>query len=97
MLTKEEFYRKLADVTEAVFPSKKPYELSSIGIDFHDVMYNELANRESGNRTGLLSVSYHYRYHHLKFILNIRTNQLIENFFLFPSHHNRIIIFFFLG
>lgn len=57
MLTKEEFYRKLADVTEAVFPSKKPYELSSIGIDFDDVMYNELANREYGNRIGLVSVS----------------------------------------
>ncbi|KAK6625188.1 hypothetical protein RUM43_005479 [Polyplax serrata] len=55
MLTKEEFYRKLADVTEAVFPSKKPYELSSIGIDFDDVMYNELANREYGNRIGLVS------------------------------------------
>lgn len=57
MLTKEEFYRKLVDVMEALYPSKKPYELSSYGMTSMDNLPNELANRERGNRIGLVAVS----------------------------------------
>lgn len=62
MLTKEEFYKKLADVTEALFPSKKPHELSGIGLVFNDPMYEELAARERGNRIGLLATIIFIRY-----------------------------------
>lgn len=56
MLTKEEFYKKLKDVTEALFPSKKPHELSGMGLVFEDPMHEELAARERGNRIGLSAV-----------------------------------------
>ncbi|KAL0272501.1 UNVERIFIED_CONTAM: hypothetical protein PYX00_005441 [Menopon gallinae] len=62
MLTKEEFYRKLADVIEALFPSKKPYELCSYGMTSRDNLPNELANREKDNRIGLLATIIFVRY-----------------------------------
>lgn len=55
-LTKEEFYRKLAEVREALFPSKKPEEVSSLGLSLKDPLHVELANRERGNRIGLTAV-----------------------------------------
>lgn len=62
-LSKEEFYRKLADVTEALFPSKKPQQLSSTGLSFNDPFHVELANRERGNRTGFMATIIFVRYY----------------------------------
>lgn len=43
-------------MAEALYPSKKPEEVSSVGLDFEDALHVELAERERGNRTGSTAV-----------------------------------------
>lgn len=60
-LTKDAFSRRLAAVTEYVYPSRKHYILCSEGMKNDEQLHQELALRERSNRVGLLAVISAYK------------------------------------
>ncbi|XP_069705673.1 cilia- and flagella-associated protein 299-like [Periplaneta americana] len=54
-LTKEQFYTRLSNVTEATSPTRRPYKLAGANLQSDDQLLQELALRERPNREGLLA------------------------------------------